>query len=280
MKLSEKSISALGSLITGDKGLSRYRKGPELVRFFNEHGYNEIYGKGFPSRWEFAEQKVRGLNGQAKLANVVAAALHPGDYGEEFDIKKAAEYLNQHLQDDGYQVVETRGRYVVRRTDGAAVAIVEKRPDSDPGSQQFIDEQIQKCNRKLGEGDFDGAITNARSLIEAVLRSAERELDPNAADYDGKLPALYGRVQKRLRLAPSKEVVVPLRQILSGLNSVVIGLAGLRNKMSDAHPVTDRPAQHHAKLAVNAAMTLADFIRATMNYQDERRSPPSETGGD
>jgi len=40
----------------------------------------------------------------------------------------------------------------------------------------FIYEQSKKCDRKLAEVDFDGAITNARSLLEAVLTYVEKEL--------------------------------------------------------------------------------------------------------
>jgi len=43
-------------------------------------------------------------------------------------------------------------------------------------NQLFIYEQSKKCDRKLAEVDFDGAITNARSLLEAVLTYVEKEL--------------------------------------------------------------------------------------------------------
>jgi len=51
-------------------------------------------------------------------------------------------------------------------------------------------------------GDYDGAITNARSLVEAVLAAIEREFDSNAPDYDGDLPKLYKRVQTHSNLPP------------------------------------------------------------------------------
>ena len=51
-----------------------------------------------------------------------------------------------------------------------------------------------------------------------------------------------------------------LGQILTGLTSVVAGLAATRNRMSDAHARTYRPDRHHARLAVNAANTLVDFL--------------------
>jgi hypothetical protein len=50
----------------------------------------------------------------------------------------------------------------------------------------------------------------------------------------------------------------------------------MRNKMSDAHAVTYRPSRHHAKLAVYAATTLADFLFETKNYQHLRAVSPSK----
>jgi len=63
-------------------------------------------------------------------------------------------------------------------------------------------EQIEKCRTKMNQGDYDGAITNARSLVEAVLAAMEKEFDAAAPDYDGDLPKLYKRVQKHLKLSP------------------------------------------------------------------------------
>ena len=58
---------------------------------------------------------------------------------------------------------------------------------------------------------------------------------------------------------------------------IVNGLAAMRNKMSDAHAASYRPDRHHAKLAVYAATTLADFLFETKSYQHQRgalnRSP-------
>ena len=42
----------------------------------------------------------------------------------------------------------------------------------------------------------------------------------------------------------------------------------LRNKMGDAHVRTYKPERHHAKLAVNSAKTLTDFLIDTLEYQE------------
>ena len=70
-------------------------------------------------------------------------------------------------------------------------------PGSRDVNQVFIEEQIKKCDRKLSENDFDGAITNARSLLEAVLCDVEQEISAdNPPPYAGDLVKLYKRVQK------------------------------------------------------------------------------------
>jgi len=58
-----------------------------------------------------------------------------------------------------------------------------------------------------------------------------------------------------------------LKQILTGLTSIISGLAGLRNKMSDAHVASYKPSKHHAKLAVNAAKTIVEFLLESKQYQ-------------
>jgi len=139
---------------------------------------------------------------------------------------------------------------------------------SDPASHEFIHEQLEKCDAKLGAGDFDGAITNARSLVEAVLREMERRLSVEPPHTDGDLAKQYKRVAKLMNLDPNKKGLdAAFVEILRGLVSIVNGLATLRNTASDAHARTYRPEQHHARLAVNTAKTVVDFLFETYEYQ-------------
>jgi len=85
------------------------------------------------------------------------------------------------------------------------------------------------------------------------------------------LGKLFNRVRALLNFdASRKDISDSLRQVLSGLTSIVQGLSAMRNKMSDSHGTTYKPARHHAKLAVNCAMTLADFLFESKAYQQEK----------
>lgn len=143
----------------------------------------------------------------------------------------------------------------------------------DTLSHGYIGEQIDKCKAKMGTGDHSGAITNARTMIETVLLALEKELFDDPEDYKGEVMRLYKRVASRLNLdAGQPELVTPLRQVLTGLSSIVAGLAAVRNSASDAHGRFKKTEEHHARVAVNAAMTLTDFLLSTYEYQKVRKA--------
>lgn len=276
MKISNRTISALQKLITGDpvadgaSPLVPYRGGPKLVQFFNDFGFDDVYdGSGFPPRWTFVESKLRSLNGTPRLKEVILAALHPGEFiATEFQHCDAVDYLNQFLGTDGFKVV-VAGNNLQLTGNAEPAVVMEADLDQTPQAlNDFIGEQLLKCDAKLKAEDYDGAITNARSLVEAVLLQIENRLVEDPMSYDGKLPKLNNRVSKLLNLDPSrKDISESLRQVLSGLTSVVNGIAPLRNTLSDSHAQSYRPQRHHAKLAVNSAKTLSDFLFDTFEYQ-------------
>lgn len=240
-----------------------------MVRFFNEFGSNDVYAQGFPSRWAYAEDKIRSLNGTPHLPAIIRAALDPRDWHDFVKTREAAvAYLNDYLRFDGYEVVPDGEFFAARSLQGGAVAFDYPSRASLEVNHLFIDEQTKKCDRKLAENDFDGAITNARSLLEAVLTQVERDLSPDEpVAYDGDLVKLYKRVQKLLNLEPARsDIAEPLKQVLGGLASIVSGLSALRNKLGDAHVRSYQPAKRHAILVVNAAKTLAAFIVDSKEY--------------
>ncbi len=273
MKLSDYSTQRVGEFIAGDADGWPYRTGPKLVAYFNKLGFREVYGQGFPSRATFAKEKVAELNGKPKLKDALRELLDPRLWLEVSNgtVEGCAEQVNEILRYDGYEVVRDGNFYKVRELSGAVIEIENRFAEPEELSELLIEEQIQKCREKVEGGDYSGAITNARSLIEAVCTKIEADLDPNALGNDGDLVKLFNRVRKLLNLDPSRQDInESLKQVLSGLSNIINGLAAMRNKMSDAHGVAYKPSRHHAKLAVNAAKTLADFLFDTMSYQIEK----------
>ncbi|GAB4297633.1 MAG: hypothetical protein Fur0034_07820 [Desulfuromonadia bacterium] len=274
MKLSEYAIKFLGDFIAGDLPGLPYRSGPQLVKFFNQFGSRDVYPSngGFPTRRIYAQDKIRELNGAAVLRTLIAKAVDPREFiNTEKTVEDAVTLLNENLKYEGYELAREGRFFAVRDLEAARVKLDDSARVPDALTQSTIDENIRKCEAKPSEGDFSGAVTNAHSLTEALLIGIEKDLDATAPAYDGDLVKLFKRVQKLLNLEPDrKDIAEPLRQTLSGLTSIVNGLAAMRNKMSDAHAASYRPGRHHAKLAVYAATTLADFLFETKSYQRQR----------
>lgn len=274
MKVSARTLKAIREIITGDGGISPYRSGPRLVSLFNEYGFDDTYGQGFPSRWKYTEDCLRVLNGTSSLGVLICEVLDPREFMDsDFNIEDAHEHINKYINYEQLEIVIDRGKAKLRNTDGVIVNSELSFTRTGKDRHFFIDEQINKSESKIADGDYDGAITNARSLLEATLLELEKELDKDPPKYNGDLPKLYGRTQKLLKLDPSRlDIDGNLRQVLSGFFSVVYGLSGLSNSMGDRHARSYKPAKHHATLAVNAAKTLANFLFETHQYQSRKPS--------
>lgn len=198
MKLSDKSIEALEELIDGDGDLTPYKSGPELVDFFEDYGFEDEYGQGFPSRWYYTQENLIKLNGSDALKELIENFCHPINFLDtDFDIGEAVDRLNSYLKFDGYRLEKFGEEYKVIKTEDNLVEIEEVAfLNSGEVNRKFIQEQISKSKRKIGQEDYDGAITNARSLLETILTGIEDKLVKEPTEYDGKLNRLFNRVRK------------------------------------------------------------------------------------
>lgn len=136
----------------------------------------------------------------------------------------------------------------------------------------YIREQIQKCDEKLNFGDFEGAITNARNLLETICKYILDNLDIEYKSKD-ELNSLYKKVSTQLNMDPSRYEEAYFKEILSGCFSIVNGLANVRNVLSDAHGKSKkshyRPSQRHAFFTVGIAKSLSEFLYAS--YLDKKK---------
>ncbi len=156
------------------------------------------------------------------------------------------------------------------RVDGYRVLLAQSTPLAHLRDHlEAIDSQsvLDDWDRMLrtAETDPEDAITSARALIESTCKSI---LDDLQVHYEHKwnLSKLYKTTANSLRLSPEGHSEQVFKQILGSLFGVSAGLGEVRNAFGDAHGKGKRPvraAPRHAKLAVNAAGTLAVFLLET-----------------
>lgn len=271
MKISQRTLKKLGKDVTGDSKMTPYRSGLKLIELFNEFGFDDEYGQGFPARWMFAEQKLKALNEKPELRALIEHVFDPLEFHEtDLDNQAAMQDMNVYLQRDGFELcLASNGKVKVRNLSGQTVEF-ETPQTYQPSSHEFVQEHVEKCERKLAERDFRGAATNARSLCEEVLCEIERQLDSTAGRYDGDLPKLFKRVRKLLKMHPDDYAKLDaVLVLLRGLTTVVDGLAGMSNALGDRHGGGGiRAKEHHARLAVNAANTLCSYMVSSFVHQN------------
>lgn len=272
--LSTSSITAVQKVITGDElrngqSVAPYRTRGDIVTFFGSIPGLDVDDVHIETRWRYVEEVLRRLNGTPVINHVIEAAVHPAHFlDSEQSVDDAVEYLNDFLAYDGARLIKKGTRYrLVEVPEEAGEHLIEPSSETSVHNLEAINKELGKARQRLEAGDFDGAITIARTMVEAVLLELLSRRRGATPDYDGNLPKLFKGVSKELRLDPNDQDVDSLRDILRGLSSIVSGLSSLRNKMGDAHPKKYRPRRHHAVLALNAATTLVHFLFATEEYQ-------------
>lgn len=270
MKISEFTLEHLAKAICGDNEYTPYVKGHELVKFFNQFGCNDTYEQGFPSRWKFTEDKLRELNGTDKIRQIIEGVVDPRRFhGLPITVANAVNEINSFLKYDKVELKNTGDFY--KLTDVKGVLI---QPVTTKGiNHKFVNEQIEKCQKKIFDEDYNGAITNSRSLLEAIFIEIIERHEKKEIKNDGNIENQWSQVKKIMRLEIDKSTLPDyVIQILSGIDTAIKGLAGLSNNAGDRHANKFNTKKHHAKLSVNLAMTIADFLIDSWNYQTDKKA--------
>jgi hypothetical protein len=103
MILEQKTLEKLRDLINEE---TQYRKGYEIVAFFNELGFNDTYGQGFPSRWVYTDDKLKSINGTPEIDKCIKKLFAPVNYIGRFkELDNFISDFNQYLAFDNWKVV-------------------------------------------------------------------------------------------------------------------------------------------------------------------------------
>lgn len=141
-------------------------------------------------------------------------------------------------------------------------------------NEEYIHQTWSKALVRMKD-DPEGAITSARTLIEVVCKHILISTN-TPFDESLELPKLYRLVASKLSLSPDQHTEQLFKQILGGCQTVIEGIGGLRNKLSDAHGRTSsrpRPSKRHSELAVNLSGSMCSFLIQTFEYQQNKNRP-------
>jgi len=283
-------IKALVDTITGGSGndqtppIGIYRSGPKIQQFFLDCGLDMGIGASsrVPATTDFLRSTAQSFDGKGyqHLTRIIERVCDTRDYLTEPDKAKAVrDHINAALAPDGLAVVIVNGRAILSERQASGMIVepfIKKVVTLDFDTVQM---EIARALPNL-QDDPEDAVTAACSLVEAVCRSILIELNlglPAKKDIDGLIRA----VQEPLGLSPGRSdlpaaIEADIRQVLSGLTSVAKGIGALRTHGGDAHGRERgfrRIDPRIARLAINAASSLALFLIETWERQQQRALP-------
>lgn len=122
----------------------------------------------------------------------------------------------------------------------------------------------------VDSGNYDSALTQARTILEETFDYVleKRGIKPNTK---GDINKLYKQVKDEYKMHEDRNADRRINRLLSGLENIISAVSEMRNKNSDSHGVGEKRLtidKHHARLAVNAATTMADFILSVEKKSD------------
>lgn len=115
MILTKKTLEKLRDLINEQ---TEYRSGPKLVQFFNELGFNDSYGQGFPSRWLYTDNKLEKINGTPELDKCIKSVLAPINFvGRIQELDALISDFNKYVAFDKWKIIREHAEIMFKKLD-------------------------------------------------------------------------------------------------------------------------------------------------------------------
>ena len=257
-----------------------YLSGPILVDISQRFGLSATYGwnGGAQSRWAYLDDLMVYCIANNRASDLLAFLFSKQQFEEKLKgktpeqiddiynriINSVIEQINGALYFGGNKLVVNSKKFLIVPVDATVeiTAPAVKNIDRD-----YIKDISDRAMQDVVSKNYDSAITKSRTLLEEVFCYViERKNE--APSSSGDIGKLYKQVKDLYNMHADKDVDRRINTLLSGLEKIVSSIAEMRNANSDAHGVGNRRlniAEHHARLLVNSAMTMAEFVLSIGN---------------
>lgn len=260
-----------------------YQSGRELIEILRVFGLQATDDKA--SRWTHVEklldyciesQQISKLFNYFFNLRQFRKDLH-GLTAEEADkrhvaiVTAAIDAINGELFFDGHRMERTGNNYSVVPIDGSPTI---ETPTIKQVDRSYIKEVAERAQHDVNQGDYDSALTKARTLLEEVFcRAIERAGETPLTG--GNINKLFSQAKNLYNIHADENTDRRICELINGLNKIVDSIGQMRNKQSDAHGVGAARVNienYHARLAVNAAASVADFMLSVVDRAENRQT--------
>lgn len=223
--------------------------------------------------WVFTDERFNLLNCEdAAFINFLCEMIHPVVRSHAHEVDKIHKLFNEILSHDEFEIVE-RTRISNKPVFSGRKKFTGKTSIEKKGNEirnifnaDYVSHQITLMESAIESSPYQ-AIGVAKELIETACKSIFKD---RQKDYDKnwELSRLMRETTKLLKLTPDNisdeaKAAKSIRQILGSLSAIVQGIAEVRNDYGSGHGKDSNfkgLQPRHAKLAVGAASTLAQYL--------------------
>lgn len=164
MILQSKTLEKLRLLINEE---TEYRKGPKLVSFFNELGFNDSYGEGFPSRWMYTDDRLSKINGTPEIDKCIKKLFAPVNFIGRFDeLDKHIAGFNEYLAFDKWKVIRQATEVNFQPAD--KIDFTSTKTTSQDTEIDFLNKDFNEVS--ISEIRLDALVTNVLELRVAEIK--------------------------------------------------------------------------------------------------------------
>lgn len=254
-----------------------YLSGPMLCDMSNKFGLPVTYAwnGGAQSRWAYMDDLLTHCIQNGHESDLLSFLFSKGqfteklrgqtpetiDYAYSHIVKAIINQINGILYFSGNELVQTGSVFVIQKI-GTTISVAA--PSVTAIDRRYITDISERAMKDISDGNYDSAITKSRTLVEEVFCYVieKKGVEPSESGDMGKL---YNQVKQIYNMHQDKDVDKRINGLLSGLEKILSAIAEMRNKASDSHGVGAKRiniSDYHARLFVNSAMTMADFVLA------------------
>ena len=252
-----------------------YLSGPTICEISSFFGLPMTYSTsgGALSRWQYFDKIMGFCIEQNRMSDFLAyifskdklveslKSLLPEDIEEAYHtiVQKILEQINSILYFGGNELCVVGKSYQIGKI-GKVVTVAA--PTVKVIDRAYIKDLAERANKDIDDRNFDSAITKARTILEETFCYVIEKKGKVPSD-SGDIGKLYSQVKALYNMHAHKDLDRRINILLSGLEKIISAIAEMRNKESDSHGVGSKRigiADYHARLFVNSAIAMADFI--------------------
>ena len=257
-----------------------YQSGKELCDISTRFGLPKIYTwNGVnQSRWQYVDELLEYCINKGRCSDLLSFLFSKQQYAKVLNgycvdeietayveiTQKVINGINGLLYFGGNELCVVGSQFIIKPI-GSKVEM--EAPQIKTIDREYIRSMSNRANQDIEEGNYDSAITHARTLLEEIFCYV-LEKEGVVPTTSGNMAELYKQVKSTYELHNDANIDRCINTLYSGLNSIVSAISEMRNKDSDSHGVGSKRVDindYHARLFVNSSTAMSEFILSVSN---------------